>query len=370
MFCSGEPSGRGRGRGGRQRLGEICALLILLVASPGLAPAQSGGGSAGSTSLPPVATQAAASLPSAKTSSLSGTLIDPDGAVVSGATVTLTQAGASQTCVSAGDGSFQFTNVSAGAYDLRIEAPGFAPLKQSGALRAGESLTLPPLHLTVGTMIQVTSAETQEQIAAEQIREEERQRLLGIVPNFYVTYEKRPMALTAGQKFQLAWKSSVDPVQFGINAAGAGFQQYIGSFNGYGHGAQGYAKRFSADTANVWVGNFMGGAILPSLLKQDPRYFYKGTGSKTSRFFHAIASVFVCNGDNGRRQPNYSNVLGSLAAGGISNLYYPAANRQGVALTFENTATGLAGSAFSAVMQEFFLKRFTPHTPGTDSPRN
>jgi len=368
MLWLREPSGRGRRA--RRGIGGTCALLVLLAASPSLAVAQSTGDSAGSAATPQVASQPAKDLPAPRPGSISGTLIDLDGALVSGATVTLTQAGASQTCLSAGDGSFQFTNVSPGAYDLRIEAPRFAPLEHSGTLGDGESLTLPPLHLIVGTLIQVTSAQTQEQIAAEQVRQEERQRLLGIVPNFYVTYEKRPVGLTPGQKFHLAWKSSIDPVQFGINAASAAFQQWIGSVNGYGSGAQGYAKRFSADTANVWVENFMTGAILPSLLKQDPRYFYKGTGSKKSRFLHAIASVVVCQGDNGQRQINYSNLLGSLAAGAISNVYYPASNRQGVGLTFENTATGLAGNAFSAFMQEFFLKRFTPNRPDTNPPRN
>jgi hypothetical protein len=369
MFCSGEPWRRDRGHNSRPGIFEICVLLILLAVPASLA-AQSAGDPAGSAGPPPAAPQTAADLSPAKAESLSGTLIDPDGAVISGATVTLTQGGTSQTCISAGDGLFQFTKVSAGTYELRVEAPGFAPLKQSGSLVAGESLTLPQLRLAVGATIQITSAETLEQIATEQIREEERQRLLGIVPNFYVTYEKSPVPLTPRQKFQLAWKSSIDPVQFGINAASAGFQQSIDSFNGYGQGAKGYLKRFSADTANVWVGNFIGGAILPSLLRQDPRYFYKGTGSKTSRFLYALSSVFVCKGDNGRWQPNYSNVFGSLSAGAISNLYYPASNRQGVALTFENTATGLAGSAFSAVLQEFFLKRFTPHNPDTDPPRN
>ena len=84
-------------------------------------------------------------------------------------------------------------------------------------------------------------------------------------------------------------------------------------------------------------GHSFGNAIFPALLKQDPRYFYKGTGSKKSRFFYAVANAVICKGDNGRWQPNYSSVLGSLAAGGLSNLYYPASSRNGVGLTFENT---------------------------------
>jgi hypothetical protein len=372
---------------------------MLLAASASLVAAQAGGASAGGAgssqaaprSSPQVAPesspQAVHDAGPAKPGSMnpgnispgndnpgniSGIVVDQDGAVISGAAVTLTQTqvGSSQACISAGDGWFHFSNVAAGGYDIRIVAAGFAPLKQSGSLGAGEWLTLPPLQLAVGATIQVEAAETQEQIATEQIHEQERQRLLGVVPNFYVSYEKHPMPLTSRQKFQLAWKSSIDPVQFGINGVTAGIQQSVDAFSGYGRGAQGYAKRFGADTADTWVGTFLGGAILPSLLKQDPRYLYKGTGSKPSRFFYAVASVFICRGDNWRWQPNYSNLLGSLGAGAISNLYYPASNRQGLGLTFENTAIGLGGSAFSAVLQEFLLKHVTPHTPDKDLPQN
>ncbi len=84
-------------------------------------------------------------------------------------------------------------------------------------------------------------------------------------------------------------------------------------------------------------GTFVGSAILPSLLKQDPGYFYKGTCSRKSRFLHDIATSVICKGDNRRWQPNYWFIIGNLAAGGISNLYYPAQNRNGAALTLDNT---------------------------------
>ena len=77
------------------------------------------------------------------------------------------------------------------------------------------------------------------------------------------------------------------------------------------------------------IDTFIGSAILPSILHQDPRYFYKGTGSITSRALYAISTVVICRGDNGRWQPNYSNVAGNLISAGISNLYYPASNRNG-----------------------------------------
>jgi hypothetical protein len=94
----------------------------------------------------------------------------------------------------------------------------------------------------------------------------------------------------------------------------------------------------------------IGGAVLPALFKQDPRYFYKGTGSvQASRAMYAIANSVICKGDNGRWQPNYSGILGGIAAGGISNLYYPASNRSGVELTFTNALmVGTAASSWCA----------------------
>src|SRR5262249_50099200 len=155
------------------------------------------------------------------------------------------------------------------------------------------------------------------EIAEEQLKEQEKQRVLGVIPNFYVSYVPDAAPLTPKQKFGLAWKTSIDPVSFGITAAIAGGQQADNDFRRYGQGAQGYAKRFGAAYANLVSSTFIGGAILPSLLKQDPRYFYKGTGTKRSRFFYAVANSVICKGDNGRWQPNYSGVLGGLAAGGI-----------------------------------------------------
>jgi hypothetical protein len=113
-------------------------------------------------------------------------------------------------------------------------------------------------------------------------------------------------------------------------------------------------------------GTFIGSAILPSLLKQDPRYFYKGSGSKRSRILYAIANSVICKGDNGHWQPNYSNVLGNLAAGGISNLYYPAQNRNGAALTFENAAIGIGATAAANLVEEFLMRKLTTNIPKHD----
>jgi hypothetical protein len=206
-------------------------------------------------------------------------------------------------------------------------------------------------------------------VAEVQIKEQEKQRVLGVIPNFYVSYVPNAVPLNSKQKFELAWKVTIDPISFGMIGAIAGIQQASDQFSGYGQGAQGYAKRYGASFADSAIGNFIGGALLPSLLKQDPRYFYKGTGSKRSRFLYALANAVICKGDNGHWQANYSNILGSLAAGGISNLYYPASDRNGAGLTFENTLIGIGATAATNIIQEFIVRKFTPNLPNPAQPK-
>jgi len=121
---------------------------------------------------------------------------------------------------------------------------------------------------------------------------------------------------------------------------------------------KGFAQRYGATYANGLTDIMIGGAILPSLLHQDPRYFYKGTGTTRSRILYALRGPFVCKGDNGRWQPNYSTIGGDLASAAISNTYYPASNR-GVGFVFGNFLLGTGQRAAANLAQEFLLSRFT-----------
>lgn len=294
-----------------------------------------------------------------------GTVVDKDGLVISNVMVTLSQDGATSTAnaLSDSNGSFTFAGVATGPFRLTFTAGGFATQTISDSLLAGEDHVTPQVVLAVGSAtVDVDVTQTREEIAEQQLRVEEKQRLFGVLPNFYVTYDPNPVALTSRQKFRLAWKSTIDPVSFGITGIVAGFEQAADVFPGYGQGAEGYAKRYGAAYADSVSGNFIGGAILPSLLKQDPRYYYKGTGTTKSRTLYAMANAFICKGDNGRWQPNYSSVIGDLASAGISNLYYPAADRMGAALTFQNAGIGIGANALGNIFQEFLLRKLTPHS--------
>ena len=303
--------------------------------------------------------------PQQSSGAISGTLVDKTGTAIVGAhlKLTLDDQSASQEVLSGEDGQYSFPSVASGPFHLSITATGFAPQEFSGELHAGEAYRVPQITLTLATAItEVRVVPLQVDIAAEQIKDEEKQRVLGVLPNFYVTYVPNAVAMSSRQKFQLAWKTSIDPVTFGVTAAIAGIQQSQNDFSGYGQGAQGYAKRYAASYADGVIGTFIGSAILPSILKQDPRYFYKGTGGKRSRALYAIAMSVTCKGDNGHWQPNYSSILGSIAAGGISNLYYPSTDRD-AALTFQNALINIGANAATNLLQEFVIRKLTPNTP-------
>jgi hypothetical protein len=301
---------------------------------------------------------------------ISGRIVDQTGVAIVGARIALAceDSSQSQEALTGDDGLFTFANARPGSFHLTITAAGFATQEFSGILSSTENFTVPQIVLTVAsvsTEVRVVPP-SQVEIAREQIKEEEKQRALGIIPNFYVTYIPDAAPLTPRQKFGLAWKSMVDPVTFGLTGAIAGLQQAQNDFSGYGQGAEGYGRRYGAAYGDMVTSTLIGSAILPSLLKQDPRYFYKGTGSKRSRLLYAIANSVICKGDNGHWQANYSAIIGGLAAGGISNLYYPAKDREGAELTFENALIGIGATAAANVLQEFVIKRFTSNAPKSD----
>lgn len=294
---------------------------------------------------------------------ISGTVTDENDDIIPGAYVTLQSpvTGERRSTISGDNGSYTFGDLRPGVtYNITITAAGFITWKSPVILvKPGD------IQFVTGSKLQITAEAasvtvyaSSEQIAAEQVKAEERQRVFGVIPNFYVTYDHDAVPLTAKLKFKLAVKASTDPVFFAAVAFTAGLDQ-AGDTPDYGQGAKGYGQRIGALYANGFTDIMVGEAILPSFLHQDPRYFYQGTGSKRSRAYHALSNAFICKGDNGRWQPNYSNIGGDLTAGAISNLYYPRSNR-GARILFENALITAGGRMANGIVQEFILRRFTP----------
>ena len=189
--------------------------------------------------------------------------------------------------------------------------------------------------------------------AKQELHQEEKQRILGVVPNFNTSNIPNAAPLSPGQKLQLTFRVALDPFQFAAAALDAGYSQRRNDFPGYGRGGEGYAKRFGAAYADQFSGAFWGNFVFPSLLHEDPRYFREGEGTFKHRLLYSLASTFRTKNDNGSWGFNYANVLGNLAAGGLSNVYYPSSDR-GAVLTFERAATVTAEGAIGAVFVEFW----------------
>lgn len=181
----------------------------------------------------------------------------------------------------------------------------------------------------------------------EQLKLQEKQRVFGVMATFNTTANKDALPLSTGQKYQLFFKSATDPWPFVLTAFGAGIDQADNSFPEYGQGMQGYAKRYGAAYTDYFTGNLLGNAVLAGVLKEDPRYFQKGTGSFMSRFLWAATSTVWCKRDNGTWGPNYANVVGNLMGAAVSNLYYPEAERTAsdtISRGFTVTAQAIVGS--------------------------
>jgi hypothetical protein len=298
--------------------------------------------------------------------SISGKIVDQLGVPIPGAVVKLAREGESSSLetTSDEDGRFVYVYVAPGPFHLSISAPGLASRDFSGTVQEGEHFVTPLMVLMVATQVMEIHVElTPMELADVQVQEQIKQRVLGFIPNFYVSYVRNAAPLTTKHKFELAWKSAIDPVTFVGVGAVAGLNQAGDRWSGYGQGAQGYAKRYGATYADVFTGTFIGGAILPSLLKQDPRYFYRGHGSKKSRLLYALANTVICKGDNGHWQPNYSSIAGNMAAGGIANLYYPPSDRRGFGSVVSVAAVRFGEMAIANVFQEFLFPKLTPNLP-------
>jgi hypothetical protein len=305
-------------------------------------------------------------LPGQSSGSISGNVVDPTGAIIPGATVTLSSPQSkTQRTQTDSTGSFRFAELKPGSFKVTITAPGFSPWAATDvAVQAGQNYEFPQIQIPLAEA--TTEIEVFPSLHAEadyQIHLEEKQRILGLFPNFYVSYIPNALPLSAGQKFRLALRTVIDPATFAGPAAAAGISQAANLSEGYGQGMQGYAKRFGAGYVDGFTGIMIGGAILPSLLHQDPRYFHRGKGSLRSRTLYALSRAVICKGDNGKWQPNYSNVLGNLASGGLSNLYYPESSRHGAGLTIGNAFLGIAGGAVGNIFQELVFKKISTGTP-------
>jgi hypothetical protein len=344
LFSCEENSG---GQGINRYLNKFSLCLLILCASV----------------IRPALAQQLMSAPEPQAATIIGTVLDANEGTVPGATVVLEgPALTGPKRVETNDnGFFELDHVKpATSYHVTVGASGFVNWTSPEiTLKPGQFLELTGIRLRIATSVTTVNAVlSTKELAREQLNVEEKQRILSFIPNFYVVYDHNAVPLTAKMKYELALKVSIDPITLAGTSFLAGLNQ-AANHPDYAQGAKGYGQRFGALYANDFTDVMVGGAILPSILHQDPRYFYQGTGTTKSRMLHALSYPFICRGDNGRPQPNYSSLGGYLASGALSNAYYPASNR-GPGLVFSTALIDISASIANNVLQEFLLRKLTP----------
>ncbi len=304
------------------------------------------------------------------TGSIKGNVRDPSGAAVLGAVVTAEGTdGRKSVTVTDASGAFEISSLSPGNYTVKISAYGLSDWTASNVPASTEPGPNPLVLAVLQVAPNVTSVTVgvgPEEVAAEQLQQQLKQRTLGVFPNFYVSYESHPAPLSPKQKLNLGLRTLVDPMTFVAVGATAGIQQQMNSYHEFGQGAEGFSKRFAADYTTTATSVLITDVFMASLLRQDPRYFYSGEGTKKERTWYAIRSAFLNKGDNGKWQPAYSSVAGWIAAAEISEIYLPGSRTQhtliGRTLMFR-----FAGGIVLNLMQEFVLKKLTSHAGNQDA---
>lgn len=305
----------------------------------------------------------------AETATISGIVTDIRGALVPGATIKLTPraapaTGPSHETTTNDAGRFSFA-AAPGAYTVLIQARGLETfLSEPFTLRANEQFILPDVALPIASAdTSVDVSANSAAVAEQELKIETHQRVLGVFPNFYTSFIYNAAPLNARQKFKLNFRSTLDPVSFGVVGLVAGIEQLHGTFPGYGPGPAGYGRRYGAALGDELIGRTLGTAVFPAIFHQDPRYFYEGPANSVGRrVFHAIRQGVVNRGDNGHLQFNISRLLGNASAGAISSLYHPSANGPGQ-LALTNALVGIGGAAVNSLLREFVFSHVTTRVP-------
>lgn len=179
-------------------------------------------------------------------------------------------------------------------------------------------------------------------------------RILGIIPNFRaVSADSHLPPLSVGGKFWLATKSSFDYSSVIVVGTQAGISQASDSQSEFGQGGAGYGRRFWHAYADMAIGNYLTTAILPSITREDPRYYALGRGTVLHRTGYAVSRLFVIKNDEGHWTANFSEIPGNGIAAGLSNLYYPSSHR-GWVDTYQRWAVQIGMDAASDLLKEFW----------------
>ena len=306
---------------------------------------------------------------SQETGSIQGTATDSSGAPIFGAVVAIEGADGNRRMTATDvEGAFKISSLPPGNYAVRISAAGLSDwTAESVPPSVGPDAHVLLAVLQVAPEVTtVTVGLSEPEVAEAQLKQELKQRVLGVIPNYYVSFEKNPAPLSAKQKFHLGLRTLVDPTTIAATGITAGIQQSMNSYHQWGQGSQAYGKRFAAAYGTVATNLIITSSLAESAFHQDPRYFYSGQGTKGQRAWYAVKSAFRAKGDNGKWQPPYAGLTGAIAAAEISQLYYPGSRTQ-YTLLGRTLMFHFAGLVALNLSEEFLLKKLTHHVPEAPS---
>lgn len=296
---------------------------------------------------------------------IKGVVSDIQGGLVPGAHIIITSAEPAVTHEATADseGFFSVAGLAPGTYSVTISSPGLETyVLHDLHLKPGETYSLPEVSLPMArTSADVTVTLTTDQLAEEELHNELHQRVFGVLPNFYVSYQWDAAPLSVKQKLKLTTRALTDPVFLGTTAITAGIEQARNDIPEYGGGVGGYWTRYAAAYGDAVIGRFMGSVVFASVFHQDPRYFVMTNGSWERRAWHAISSTVIERGDNYHWQFGYSELLGSATTGLIASTYHPNSNPGRMVLN--GTILDLGNKAANNLIREFVLRHLARHVP-------
>jgi hypothetical protein len=179
-------------------------------------------------------------------------------------------------------------------------------------------------------------------------------RILGVIPNFRsVSTDVILPPQSAKEKFMTATEDSFDYSSVFIPALLAGYNMGTKADPEFGQGAAGFGRYLWRAAVDQTSENYMVEFVMPVATREDSRYYTLGRGGFMKRTGYAMSRAFVTRNDAGRDTFNFSEVVGSGAASGLSSLYYPARQR-----SFANTGSewglDVAIDAASFEVKEFW----------------
>lgn len=215
--------------------------------------------------------------------------------------------------------------------DLNLTDPGAVSSSSSSVetARVSEGVAelpdAPGTELMEQTTTQTVPATANGQAAPVTTGEpQQTKRILGIMPNFSsVSADTKLPPLSPKDKFVLAAKNSFDYSSFIIAAIQSGISFADDSYPEFGEGAEGYGQYFWHTLVDTADENFMVSGLFPVIFHQDPRFYTLGHGGAGKRALYAASRVLISRTDDGNKMFNFSEIIGSGSAAGISSLYYP-----------------------------------------------